>query len=674
MTVRLVRGVRSRKRKAQVRRRRLGLLVVLGGIVVGAGYLVLPANRPRQTTRAGTTRRVAAAKALLPAAVEAGLLPWQLAAPLSREVVLARRSGGLLIVGGLEASGASADGIYALDTKTGRLSLRGSLARPTHDAAGARLGDIGLVIGGGTVAPAATSQRVSMIGSSALDATLPQTRADAAAVTVGATVYLVGGYDGTSMDREVLATRDGHRYRPVASLRVGVRYPAVAALDGRIYVFGGSTLEGRPLGPVQVIDPGARTASVIGHLPFPLAGAAAAVLGGTIYLVGGTAGSAPAVPTKSIYAFDPARASFLRAGSLQVAVANAGSTVDDGRLWIVGGETAGGRASATVQMVTPNRGFGVAGRPGAGSPFYGDRLLIADRGNDRLLVLNDTGKVVWTYPSQTKPAPPGGFYFPDDAFFIHGGKAIISNQEDNDTIVEIAFPSGRILFQYGHPRRPGSGAGYLDSPDDTYLLPDGNITVADSSNCRVLILDPRTRRVVHQIGTSGTCVHNPPTELGSPNGDTPLADGNLLISEVNGSWVDEYTHAGRLIWEAKLAIGYPSDPQPLGRDRYLIADYEDEGGIIEFDRAGRISYRYQPTTGAGALNHPSLVELLPSDAFMLNDDYNDRMVAIDPVTQALVWQYGVTAHAGTAAGLLNTPDGFDLIEPDGRTPTHPATG
>ena len=50
----------------------------------------------------------------------------------------------------------------------------------------------------------------------------------------------------------------------------------------------------------------------------------------------------------------------------------------------------------------------------------------------------------------------GGFYFPDDAFFIRHGTAIISNQEENDTIVEISYPSGRLLFSYGHPRQPGS--------------------------------------------------------------------------------------------------------------------------------------------------------------------------------------------------------------------------
>jgi glucose dehydrogenase len=66
--------------------------------------------------------------------------------------------------------------------------------------------------------------------------------------------------------------------------------------------------------------------------------------------------------------------------------------------------------------------------------------------------------------------------------------------------------------------------------------------------------------------------------------------------------------------------------------------------------------------------------MVPSGVFMLNDDYNDRMVAIDPATGALVWQYGVTGEPGTAAGLLNTPDGFDVLGPGGSTPTHPATG
>jgi outer membrane protein assembly factor BamB len=490
-------------------------------------------------------------------------------------------------------------------------------------------------------------------------------------VTIGRTVYVVGGYDGPAFDREVVATTDGRSYRPVAALPVPVRYPAVAALGGRIYVFGGQGANGRPSGAVQLVDPAARTARVVGRLPVPLDGAAAGVLGKTIYLAGGLTSRGP---TRAIYAFEPQGASFLRAGSLREAVAYAGAAVSGGRLWIVGGESSGRRPIADVQMVVPNPAFGRAGEAGAGSPFAGNQLLVADRGNDRVLLLDDTGKILWRYPAPGRAAPRGGFYFPDDAFFIHHGTAIISNQEDNHTIVELAYPSGRILWRYGHPRTPGTGPGYLNTPDDTYLLRDGTMSVADAGNCRVLIIDSRTKRVLHQIGTPGRCVHDPPAALGSPNGDTPLADGNLLVSEINGSWIDELTPAGRVVWATHVAVGYPSDPQQLGPDRYLVADYSNPGGIVEFDRRGRILYRYQPAGGPGALDHPSLVERLPSGVFMVNDDYNHRMVAIDPATKALVWQYGVTGQAGTAPGRLNTPDGFDLLTPQGTTPTHPTTG
>ena len=78
--------------------------------------------------------------------------------------------------------------------------------------------------------------------------------------------------------------------------------------------------------------------------------------------------------------------------------------------------------------------------------------------------------------------------------------------------------------------------------------------------------------------------------------------------------------------------------------------------------------------GPGMLNHPSLTEILPSGVFMVNDDYNNRMVAIDPVTRALVWQYGITGRHGTGPGKLRIPDGFDLLLPGGSTPTHPTTG
>jgi hypothetical protein len=74
------------------------------------------------------------------------------------------------------------------------------------------------------------------------------------------------------------------------------------------------------------------------------------------------------------------------------------------------------------------------------------------------------------------------------------------------------------------------------------------------------------------------------------------------------------------------------------------------------------------------LDHPSLAELFPNGLIGVNDDYRHRVVLVDPATDRIVWQYGITDRPGATPGLLNTPDGFDLLLPDATTPTHPSTG
>ena len=721
------------------RRRTFAVMaLVLAGATAAIGYRLatLGTSSPHPRVQPGEARHSGKATAAVAPAVEAGLMPWRLAAPLSREVILSTSGADITIVGGLTTNNVSSSGVYALDPITGSLSATGSSSAPLHDAAAAQVGGRDVVFGGGASTTVATvealpigapsggspgSQNATVVG------TLPQARSDAAAVTMGSTVYIVGGYDGTNADSTILATSDGHTFRSVATLALPVRYPAVAALDGKIYVFGGQAITGSDAGQavdaIEMVDPGRHTAAVVGRLPEPLSGATAVTVDGAIYLAGGESSAPPPIvpgvgttqltssggrgssttspnitdgytfgaqhpagarlvgattvastltAVNTVYAFSPATHRVLLAGHLQVPVSHAAATVLGSRAWLVGGESSG-QPLDVAQMFVPNTAFGTAGSPGAGSPYFGMKLLVADRGNDRLLLLDPSMNVVWRYPAPSLPQDPLGFYFPDDAFFVNHGTAIISNQEQNETIVEIGYPSGKTVWSYGHPKVAGSSAGYLHEPDDAYVLRDGDITVADAENCRVVIIHP-DGTVVGQIGTTGVCVHNPPASMGSPNGDTPLADGNILVSEINGSWVSEYTPTGQLVWTLHLPISYPSDPQQLGSDQYLIADYANPGQLLEFTREGAITYRYGISSGPGRLDHPSLAEALPSGVIMVNDDYRHRMVAIDPASGALVWQYGITDTAGTATGMLNTPDGFDVLAPDGSTPTHRATG
>ena len=638
-------------------------------------------------------------------------MPWSLSVPLSRMTVFPA-PGGVTIAGGLTPAQTSANGVYLLNTATGVTREVAHLTSGVHDASGAVANGSDAIFGGGDPTTVATVQSVPVTGvagtgPSTVSGALPAPRSDSAAVTVGATTYVVGGYDGTNPDPAVLATTDGRSFSTVANLPVPVRYPAVAASGGRIYIFGGQAIGSSaagagPVDVIQRINPETHQASIVGHLPYPIEAAAAMNLGGTIYLAGGESSAphakAPGVgttqldgwatssvaptagvsPVGDIWAFAPASGAVAYAGQLQVPVAHAGVVVQGDAGWLIGGES-GSSMVGTVQWLRPNATFGVAGAPGAGSPYFGTQLLVADRGNDRLLLMDPSMSVKWTYPNATSPGDPLGFYFPDDAFFAEHGSIIISNQEQNETILEIAYPSGNIVWSYGHPKVPGTSTGYLYEPDDAYLLRNGQISVADANNCRVLVLNS-DHTVASQIGTNGRCVHNPPSSMGSPNGDTPLWDGNLLVSEINGSWVSEYTPAGRLVWTVQLPIAYPSDPQQLGAsatlntDRYLVADYAAPGKVLQFNREGQVLTTYEALSGPGMLNHPSLAEELPNGIYLINDDYNDRMVAIDPGTGALVWQYGLTGRTGTGAGQLNTPDGFDLLGPGGTTPTHPQTG
>jgi hypothetical protein len=289
-------------------------------------------------------------------------------------------------------------------------------------------------------------------------------------------------------------------------------------------------------------------------------------------------------------------------------------------------------------------------------PLPGD-LLIADRGNDRLLLVDPAGHVLWRYPSR---AGQPRLVFDDDAFFTPGGHAIISNEEENHDIVRVTYPGGRLTRMYGHPGVPGSAPGYLDTPDDAYQLPNGLTITSDDRNCRVLEL--RGRRVVRSIGSPASCVHDPPRSLASPNGDTPTPNGHILVSEINGSWIDELTLAGRLIRSWQAPVAYPSDPQLTLRGNVIVSDYSSPGGVVILARhTGRLLWRYQPSSGPGELDHPSLATMLPNGDILVGDDYNNRIVVIDPRTKRIVWHYGHNGVAGTARGYLYIPDGFDFI-------------
>jgi PQQ-like domain len=286
-------------------------------------------------------------------------------------------------------------------------------------------------------------------------------------------------------------------------------------------------------------------------------------------------------------------------------------------------------------------------------------LLIADRGNDRILVVDSRGRWLWHFPTRQDRRRGEHLVFDDDTFVQPGGKALITNEEDHQDILSINIKTHHATNLFGVPGVVGHDSTHLDWPDDAYVLPDGTMTVADAYNCRILFI--RNHRIVRQIGETHVCYHNPPATLGSVNGDTPMPGGGVLASEINGSWIDAFSKTGKLLWDFQAPVAYPSDPQPLSHRRILLADYSKPGGVLIVNRRGNVLWQYRVMSGHGELDHPSLAFMLPNGNIAVNDDYKHRVVIIDPKTNRIVWQYGHDYVSGTKAGYLNTPDGMDYI-------------
>jgi outer membrane protein assembly factor BamB len=662
---------RSRASRRRILSRRLGAVAALG-LVAGGGALALtrggdePHAAAAQVPATHTSTR--SSSTAQPASTAAGQRGRHLRVSLlarlptgTQDPAVAVAGGSVYAFGGLDASQASLAAVVRVGPGGAR-SLT-PLPTPVHDAAAAAIGGRLYVLGGGqSVSYSGIGRYTPGAGSTQLVGSLPTPLSDLAVAAVGPTAYVVGGFTGQAFSDRILAYSGGAGARQVGRLPYGIRYAAVATLGGRVIVAGGRTEQG-PSRAVLEFDPASGRVTRIGTLPQALMHAGAAALGGAVYVVGGLTASGS--PTDQVVAVDAAGHTRV-AARLPAPLSDAGVASTGRGLVIVGGSDGTAPVSSVwalrwVQGAAraphrPSRHH-TAGLPAMfRGPLPGD-LLIADRGNNRMLIVNPAHHVLWRFPRQGSGVT---LKFDDDTFFAPSGREIIANEEENHDIIKVSFPAGRLVYRYGHPGQPGSAPGYMNTPDDAYALPGGMVIVADAYNCRVLEL--RGHRIVRILGQTGVCVHNPPYSFGDINGDTPLRDGHVLISEINGGYIDDLTLTGRLVRVYRAPVSYASDPQLTRNGNIIVADYTRPGGVVILNRrTGNVMWSYRPQSGPGMLDHPSLAAMLPNGDVIVGDDFNDRVIVIDPHTNRIVWQYGHTAVGGTAPGYLHIPDGFEFI-------------
>ena len=277
---------------------------------------------------------------------------YSLPAPL-RDPAFAPLGGSrFVLAGGLNAADVSTDEVDIADLH--RVVHAGTLPGAQHDAQAAGLPSGAFVFGGGN---ASEFDHIYKINPSAATAAtvgrLPTVASDVAVTQLGATAYIVGGYDGSHWLDTVVAWSPGHGAHVVGHLPVGLRYAAVTPGPiGQLVVIGGTTPGGGASRSVYIFNPATGHSRVLAQLRQPVTHAGAVTIGNFAYLIGGRSASSTG-QTASIWSINTATGKLRAAGRLPAATSDAAVLRVGGAVIVAGGQTSRGVTLAEVGRLIP---------------------------------------------------------------------------------------------------------------------------------------------------------------------------------------------------------------------------------------------------------------------------------------------------------------------------------
>lgn len=161
---------------------------------------------------------------------------------------------------------------------------------------------------------------------------------DATGASINGKMYAVGGKNSTGhLNTLLIYDPASGTWSQGANLPgEGVENPAVAVLNGKLYVFGGSTAPfSGAVANAAVYDPASNSWTQLADMPTPRGGPTAQAVDGVIYVIGGMGGNGASLATVEVY--NPGTNSWQAAPSLTYVRDNPGSAVLNGQIYVFGG-------------------------------------------------------------------------------------------------------------------------------------------------------------------------------------------------------------------------------------------------------------------------------------------------------------------------------------------------
>jgi DNA-binding beta-propeller fold protein YncE len=166
-----------------------------------------------------------------------------------------------------------------------------------------------------------------------------------------------------------------------------------------------------------------------------------------------------------------------------------------------------GRTTNACQHDPPRR----FGSPNGAFPMTNGDYLVTEINGDWADELSLHGRVTWS-------ANPAGVLYPSDSNEVYPGRYLTADYSDPGQVAEFTS-AGRVVWRMGG----------FNQPSLALPLPNGDILLNDDFNHRICVVDPATHRIVWQYGHTGRAGSGP-GYLSDPDGVDLVPPDSLLVT------------------------------------------------------------------------------------------------------------------------------------------------
>jgi hypothetical protein len=296
----------------------------------------------------------------------------------------------------------------------------------------------------------------------------------------------------------------------------------------------------------------------------------------------------------------------------------------------------------------------------AGDGQFNNRhdILISDQFNNRVIEVDRSGKIVWSFGDGSPNPGPTSVGAPNDAERV-GDNTLISGTGTSavgDNRVILVDRHGKIVWQYGESGVAGTAENQLSAPVCAVALPNDDILITDQGNQRIIEVNEH-HHVVWQYGQTGVA-GSARGQLNNPNSAELLKNGDVLIADESNNRVFEVNRAKNIVWD----YGTSGDPSKLNAPAFAsrldngLTIISDSGNnrIVEVNSKGVQVGQYVTNTRPGSVANPNptrAVRLRNGDT-LISDQFNNQVIEIDSLG-AIVFSYGMIGVVGSGPNQLN---------------------